>query len=320
MTIMKKFSAILWLVLIVHLGHPRGAIWAASFSQLKLDESLVSWSDLSFQAKDFFATVKVDVQLNPYSAAHTDMLLNGNIKRELLRPPSSQIYHITVNTAIDPLFRSTVALTNLVLFNPREATAIHRIRLRRGKDDFKKTYRFTRKGVHRLRREPTNPKEALLAPEKWNNVKETFYPYNLAQLGYPDVSDPSVLIYIVSAVALAPDNKPLSLCIFGKQQLHHVRLLAKGLQPLKIDYLDRTEQRTLRKEGMVEAQRIVLEAQSMNTDQEEVESFSFLGLKKDIVIYVDSTSRIPIQVSGIIPEVGEVKLKLREVRLRQETD
>ena len=49
---------------------------------------------------------------------------------------------------------------------------------------------------------------------------------------------------------------------------------------------------------------------------ENAENFSFLGMHEDIAIHIDPESRIPLQVSGRIPTVGAVTLKLGEVKMR----
>ena len=52
----------------------------------------------------------------------------------------------------------------------------------------------------------------------------------------------------------------------------------------------------------------------------EPENFSFLGSHKDITIYIDSTTRFPIQVNGVIPTIGTVALKLSEVQTKYRPD
>jgi hypothetical protein len=42
-----------------------------------------------------------------------------------------------------------------------------------------------------------------------------------------------------------------------------------------------------------------------------------MGLHKEIVIYIDPVSRVPLQISGNTPAAGRTDLKLREVQLKQ---
>jgi hypothetical protein len=53
------------------------------------------------------------------------------------------------------------------------------------------------------------------------------------------------------------------------------------------------------------------------SDKKNAENFSFLGMHEDIAIHVDPQLRIPLQVSGKIPTVGLVTLKLSEATLKE---
>ena len=71
-----------------------------------------------------------------------------------------------------------------------------------------------------------------------------------------------------------------------------------------------------RRRGKVKALKIALAAQPLASDLDESENFSFLGFHDEIAIFIDPTSNLPIQLSGKIPKIGNVTIKLREVQLR----
>jgi hypothetical protein len=48
----------------------------------------------------------------------------------------------------------------------------------------------------------------------------------------------------------------------------------------------------------------------MEPDLDEPENFYFLGFQRDISLYIDPVSHLPIQTSGIITAIGHVDLKL----------
>jgi hypothetical protein len=163
---------------------------------------------------------------------------------------------------------------------------------------------------------PETKGETSLDPEKWTDVKTSFYPYDPTRLECPQVVDPMLLIYLVSAAPFNKDGEVLSLCVFGKQQLHQVRLRVQGLQTLEVDYSEKAGEGKLRKKGKVDGLRITLESEPMLEDKKNAENFSFLGMHEDVAIYMDPELRIPLQVSGKIPTVGAVTLKLGEVKMR----
>jgi hypothetical protein len=290
-----------------------GYLIQPAWGQLKLDPERVSWSYLSFHAKNFWVAVSTDIQMNALPASDLDSVLISAPEGVPIAPQTSRAAEIMVNTTIKPRFRSTVKIVNRIWFDPSNAWALGRVRLRRGEDDFKKSYRFTQQGVFRHRIEPEDKNEARLAPEKWTDIKDTFYSYNAEQLGCPVISERTVLIYIISAVAKSNSKTPLTICVFGKRQLHRVELRKAGTSPIKINYIEKGRQNDIRKEGTIQALKVVMSARSLKPHLEDAENFSFMGFHKDISVYIEPASGLPINVSGIIPTVGKVDLKLQEV-------
>jgi hypothetical protein len=257
-----------------------------------------------------------NVALESLPADEVKAALIANQEGVAVQIPGTGGYKLATNTIIDSIFQPPVKITNQVWFDPRNATALGRMRLRRGEDDFKKIYRFTQQGVFRHRREPKDKQEAQQGPEKWTDVLDTFYPYNMAQLGCANVSERLLLIYIASAVEQLENNKPLFLCIFGKRQLFQVQLKSAGIHSVKIDYIEKKLQTKHHRQGDVKTHKILLETKPLESNLEKVENFSFLGILKNIAFFIDPTSKLPIQISGEIPRAGSVTLKLHEVQLR----
>ena len=292
---------------------------AQPISHLELDTHRVPWSQLSFHAKNFWVEVSTDLQMKSLRASDLYTVLLASPKGIPIQPQTSQVNEITINTIIDPHFRSPVKIHNRIWFDPENAAAIGRIRIRRGEDDFKKMYRFTDQGVFRHRIEPKNKSEARLELDKWTDIKNTFYPYDMKQLNCPMVSERSLLIFILSAAAISKD-KPYTVCIFGKRQLHRVQLRNDGLLPIKANYIEKKQRTPNRKEIVVHAHKITITGQSLYSGKEAAENFSFLGFHKDISIYIEPSSGLPIQASGIIPTIGKVHLRLREYQALRPTN
>jgi hypothetical protein len=164
---------------------------------------------------------------------------------------------------------------------------------------------------------PKTKGEASRDPAKWTAIKTSFYPYDLSRRECPHVVDPMLLIYLLSAASLDKEGEVLSLCVFGKQQLHQVRLRYQGLENLELDYSVKTGEGTVRKKAEVDGLKIVLESEPLVSDSKNAENFSFLGMHEDIAIHLDPELRIPLQVRGKIPTVGFVTLKLSEVKLKK---
>jgi hypothetical protein len=308
---------VFFLVILLGLGAFNSPTRAQSNSHLKLDATRVSWTDISFHAKHFLVELSTDIQLRTLRASDLDAVLLKSPKGNPIKPVTPETAQMTVNTIIAPTFRSPVNIYNRIWFNPADASALGRVRLRRGEDDFKKNYRFTDQGVFRHRIEPRDKKEAPLDLEKWTDIDDSFYSYDPTRLGCSAITERALLIYILSAAAAGKFNGPLSLCVFGKRQLHQVQIRQHGRLALDIDYIEKKLQTVVRKKATIKTLKFTITAKPMDSDLDTVENFSFLGLRKDIIIYIDPTSGVPVQISGIIPAAGKAHLKLRAVSLAQ---
>jgi len=276
----------------------------------------VLWSDLYFRAKRTVVDVAIDIRLAPFSTAEFQSIWRTYPQSIPLPSVGQEVYNLEVNRVIDHIFSRAVKLNNQVLFDPDHANTLYRSRSRLGKDDIERAYWFSGEGVHRLRKMPKTKAETSLDPAEWTDVKTSFYPYDLTQLGCPQVVDPMLLIYLVSAEPIVKDGEVLSLCVFGKQQLHKVRLRVEGLQIIEVDYSENASEGKVRKKGKVGGLKVSLESEPMGRDNENAENFSFLGMHEDIAIHIDPELRIPLQVSGKIPTVGAVTLKISEVKMK----
>jgi hypothetical protein len=258
------------------------------------------------------------VQLESLLAEEVEAALIKSPQGAPIKACSPDANRITVHYRVDSIFKPPVKTINQVWFNPKDATALGRIRLRRGNEDFEKRYRFTEQGVFRHQREPKDQQELFKQPDKWTDVKDTFYAYDLDQLGCPNITERLVLIYIASAsvAEISKSMQPLSFCVFGRRQLFHVRLKPEGFHSLKVDFMEKKPQGDIRRRGEIQALKIVLEVQPMASELKKGEDFSFLGFQEDIAIFIDPRSSIPIQLSGQIPMVGNKTIKLSEVTLR----
>ena len=311
----RNHLTIFCLAIFLWLGTYNSSFGTQPFSPLSLDPHRVRWSQLSFKAADSWVDVSSDIQLSSTAISELDDVLLKTPRGKPVQPTSAQAARVTIQTTIDHRFRSPVNIFNRIWFDSNNAAALGRIRFRRGQDDFKKVYRFTDQGVFRHRIEPANKKEAALGPEKWTDTGDTFYPYDRARLGCSAVTERSLLVYILSAVAAGRLKDPLACCVFGKRQLHHVRLRQHGQEVLDVNYIEKGPQAAVRRQGTIKALKIAIATEAMESNLDHPENFSFLGFRKDIVIYLDPAAGLPVQISGVIPGVGNAQLKLQTVGL-----
>ena len=312
----KKLAALALAWALVLFGGNYTPSPAQSDSPPELDINQFPWSHLVFSAQSVWVDVTVDVRLELQSQTKMQAELLVNRQGDAIPIPGPGGYRMTTKMVTDAAFKSTVHKENRVWSIPHDATALGRFRLRRGKDDFKKIYRFTRQGVFRYRQEPKNKQEASLEPEKWTDTLDTFYSYQPAQLGCANVTDRLLLIYIAAAADLQAREQPISVCVFGKRKLFRVQLQPAGVETIKSDFVEIKNQSEVRQRGKQNALKIDFETRQLVSDLGIDENFSFLGLRKNISIFIDPATRLPIQIRGDIPSAGRAVLNLQSARIR----
>ena len=302
-------------VMLATLGFFNASGAAESSAACEPETGRVVWKRLTYQGKHFLGKVETTVSLVELSTLAAQKVLISIPDGSALQASTARVMVLDVQSAVDPLFGATDISGSRAWFTSDDAAALQRIRSRRGDDIWQNTYRFTKSGVYRQRRKPGRTAENKLTPEHWTKIKESFYPYLDTVPDSHAVLEPTGLLYFVSGLDFRKQTTPQKLYVFDRKQLHLVNVYASGSLRIKGDYLRKTMTDEVRKQEIIDAIRISFEPHALSPQGAQPEEFSFLGLKGKFEIYIDSTSRIPVQVTGTIKGPGKVSLKLREVEL-----
>ena len=311
----KNYLVSVGLVLILILDLSVNLCQAQSSAPNKSKSRPIPWSRLSYQAKSIFGKVTTDIHFATLPIEEMAHLLIKDPEGNALLALGAGVVTVTVQTNINPLFGSSERLKTQSWCNPKDLAALQRVRLRRGKKIWQKSYRFMHNGVYHQRKKPLDKKGLELPPEQWTTVEEELYQYNGKGLGCPAVLEPNGLLYLLSRIDFMEQKSPISLCVFNKKQLHRVKIFASGNQRLKVNYLEKLRDKQIRKEETADATKISFQPYALVPEDKEPEEFSFLGLKGDFDIYLDEASNLPVLVSGKISTLGKVDIKLQEVEL-----
>ncbi len=286
--------------------------WALASSSLELDPARVAWSRLLLRAADARADVRIEVRLSQVPAAGLASVPATDLGGAVEPPADAQVWLMTANIEVRDYQKN---YRTDVWFVPRDASALQRRRDKIGKSANRKTFRYLLHGVQRVRLEPDGLQEAKLPPEQWTIIKEHFYPYGPAEADCSVLSDPALLLFIASAGVLTGEGERLDVCVFNKQTLYRARLSAAALQPLAVDYAEIGPESRNDIERDITARKIRLEARSSGAGDFEPDPFEFFEMPGDIEIFLDESSRIPVQVVGNVPGLGRIVFTLSEVTL-----
>jgi hypothetical protein len=287
---------------------------AAADSPLAIDGGAVDWSRLTFRAPSRPDDLSAEVRLVEIAPERLADLLLPSPGSEPVVPVGASVLQMTSTINV---FVTGRAYRTEILFDPTGLSPLQRIRDKTGSDANRKVYRYLAEDVRRRRIEPDGRAEANLAPEHWTHVKDHVYPFGAARAACPTLTDPNLLLLLVSAGAVTPAVEPLALCVFNKKGIHEVRLSADPEATLAADYLEirgatRTE---LRRDARV--RRIRIEAVLPKLEGLTPDPFEFFEMGGEIEIDLDADSGLPLRIGGEISGFGRVEFLLGEVEWRR---
>lgn len=268
-----------------------------SAEEAPFDARHVSWNRLELKASKFLFSAQTEIRLRTVATSEAAAQWVQSPQGKAVEPAGLEVMEVTIESS------GFGASTNRVWFNPNQADALQRSKLK--PKSYQKAGRFLEDGVFVLRSSPINKAETGRAPAKWTKRQPYFYPR--PQEGCPVVTEPSVLFYMLSA---RKSDKPLRICVFSNKKIIPISITTAGTEQIRVNYQETrskspsAEHRT----GSLQALRLTVRA----VGDGEVE---LMGLNGDVEILLDKTSRIPLEVRGDT-DVGSVKAKLTAVELR----
>jgi len=272
----------------------------------------VPWSFFALEAARLGSTATVEVALEALPAAAETPKFIDSARGRPLQAWGAEVQKLSVTTTVDILGGRRVRFENHLWLDPLTGTPLYLIRTRFGLKDYCQRFRFTREGVFRQQREPATGKEAEKPPDSWTRIGQNFYPYPPDRQGCPPVIETSMLISRVGAMSPATWDANESLCVFHKRQVHQVSVRREPVQTLSFDYLEKKDGREARRTGSVAAPALSIASVPIGSYRGEVEEFFRDGSR----LYLSPEDHAPLMVSGELPVIGRVEMRLREIHLK----
>ncbi len=276
--------------------------------EIALLRAAVSWKELYFQGGKGFTRLAATLRLRSpcgFCPSGLEQVMTGFMPCPLERP---NIQVLSVETALFSLIPPREEYCQHVWFEPETGRVLQRIRIKKGYTPWIKAYRWSENGVRRLRVRPKHPSEVNSKPGKWKGRHSSFYPYSSYADACPVISEPTVLFHILSRIDTKNTQFPLELCVFGKKKLHRITIRLMKLEPLKVSFESYSFQGSRRIEKKVTpAVFFITEEQP---GEKSRETFSLLGLRDEIFIFMDPASHLPVRIMGKTKKFGHVILAL----------
>ncbi len=278
---------------------------------LSIDKTTVPWKHLSFKGKELFAKLAAEVELTSPSKSELDTAFIPSPQGVPVAITKSGALIIDTKISVKSIF-AKVKLQNIAWFDPVTLSTMQYVRQRIGLKDVKKTYRFTDKGVFRLRKQPIDKNETIQLPEKWSAVKESFYPYDLEKNNCVNITAPMPVIYLVSALKGSDFEKPVTICVFNKRETIYLDIQKEPAETVQLNHIEIKGEEVIQRNKSILAEVLSLKARSISSGQ-IINSFTLVGLQGNIKIYIDRESRVPLLLRGDYQGLGEIKLTLRQM-------
>lgn len=294
----KLLRHFLFLVAMVCISQP-------AFALEYLDEQRdIPYNQLSYEASKLLLTLGTEVTLTkkPVDAVLDDFVTPQ--KGDVITPQSGNVYVVSTDSSF--FGRRT---TYTMWFDDNAALLQRLKELRRGSKSNAKLYRFAHNGKHDFRKDydDENYTVKLSEVKSWGNSFSA-YPVEVGEGQV--VSESSALLYLVSQLKLQNPGDEANVVLYSDNQLVNTALVVEGKTKLKTDFTISSggdSQRIKEKERSV----VKIIVKPVDSQGNPVKDLEVMGLKGNIVMYIDEATRLLLQISGDIDVAGEVDIKLK---------
>jgi len=306
----KPLLAVLILVIFIIYPQPSPASEQAGYEPFP--RQTLPWSELIFKGSKFFSSLTVTIRHNSGGQILREFSKDKGIDLGDCEETAGESELLTVQFSSRVVGLGQGKYEERIWFDKMDAHPYSRIRMSSDEKPWVKSYCWEKKGVRRRKIQPENTSEIDKAPAKWTKHTEAFYMYPGKAAGCKTISDPSLVLVLLSdIVSDGLEANPYEICVFGKKELHRLTIKEEKSQPRKVAYRERSLSQETAVEGQIFPLLFSISTENITTDKMEPETFSFLGLQKDIRIYVDPEKRLPVRISGTTSSIGRLVLDLK---------
>lgn len=308
-----KRNLAFFFMLMLSVGVMANSSWAPPKSEGDFDQNRVSWKRLVFEANKAMGSASTRVLLESLTVAEAAPALIESPHGAVAIPADADVLLMTAAIEAHLLFERK-KWEGRVWFLPTDGTALQRTRHKPGKGASDKRYRYGPEGVYRRRAEPKDKQEAKLSVDAWSKVRNSYYDHGTGRIDCAQISDPLVLLYVVSATGMS-EGRELEVCVFNKKELYRVTLETAGTEQVRVDFNQKQGRSAERVNTELNVLKIRLRPRPQDPNLKNPQAFEFIGLSGDIQILLDPRLGIPVGIRGELPVVGQTDFKLTEVSL-----
>ena len=263
------------------------------------EPKLPAWHSLEFEASYLWVTATARLEVNMET---TETAAKGWLNPEQtrpLQPYGPKVWRLDVANSING---NTESISSWL--DPQNLRAYQRTRQSKGKQQRLKLYRYLQQGVWRERREYSGS-DASGSPMQWPTTSKGTYKQPQAMPGNARLLSPYSLLLLASSAELNKIGDSVKRYVYTDLDFLQASLTLSGTETITINYSEDSQSQS----GEVEALVLDLATQPISgADQQD--PFSLMGLSGNIQILLHPQSRLPVQIRGKAPRVGDFSLQL----------
>ncbi len=271
----------------------------------------VGWTELRFEARKLLVSAATTVRLTPALPAEVGERLESLTECDVLQGTTGSLLAVTLESEL-PLGRDEVA-TAWVRAQTGEAVASEKVSTQRRK--VWKVRRYRVGGFTSWRAEPATEAEQRQPPADWTRRKT-----ETGEWKPPDglvVSDSYALFWLLSRVPREQPGGVVGAAIFTRDRLVEVELVGDGLVERTADFVEvAADGERRRRSGKILTRAIRIGAREVADDgPDDQVDLGFMGMRGELVAYVDLATGVPIEIRGRAAGIGPVTVRLKRAVL-----
>ena len=279
-----------------------------------------TWKKLTYEASGWIGSSNIQIELLESSPRELQAATPEPLGEAPLQSDPQRILVMDIQARADSAIskhRSRVR----IWFDAASGAVMQREKIRSGKKPYRKVYRFAENGASRLKQMPRSRDEAGEPAQTWSKTRQSTYPYDLQDTGCATVTDPALILYLLSTRDSHAPSTPPPRCVFFDDALYRVSFTVRDGERLPVSYRDNTDGKNAQDVSDSRAVRHYRLGVAPLTPGADRKDFELLELRGDIVITMDPQAGIPVQLAGDRPGVARITIPLIELqRLTVDSD
>ncbi len=287
------------------------AVGTAGAGETRLDPARVGWSEIRMTASRLFLTAEATLAVRTVPAA--------TVLPDLLAIDAAGFTPVMPGKDVLELRYDTRAAGRqsrlLLLMDPYSGAALQGTNHDQDAKPRLRIYRFGLEGAYQRTRWPASPEEKTLKPSHWTRTDEGLRTYPVPP-GKHAVVEPEGLLYAIAAAPLDRPGDSIELLIFRRRDTQTVRVEVLPPREITVRYDELWPRGAVQRAGTVMPLRLALTGLPVPGGNPEDDDLELMGLRGQLELLLEPTTRAPLQLSGNVKIIGKVTLRLAAVRPR----